>query len=345
MNVLVTGGLGYIGSHTVVQLIENGFTPVIVDNLANSSIEVLDRIKALTDHQACFYEADVRDEKCLEDIFSKHNIDGVMHFAGLKSVAESVADPLTYFDNNVSGSLSLVRAMTRANVKCLIFSSSATVYGEPERVPITEEASTGNIASPYGRSKHMVEQCLTDLQSATPDSSICLLRYFNPVGAHPSGVIGEDPKGTPNNLMPFIAQVAVGKREKLSVFGNDYPTPDGTGIRDYIHVMDLAAGHVAAFQKLADKSGLHVFNLGTGKGTSVMQMIYTFSVACDANIPFEICPRRAGDIAEYWADPSKASRELDWHARYSLMEMAEDTWRWQVNNPNGYTSPRTFSEE
>ncbi|KUI98053.1 UDP-glucose 4-epimerase GalE [Vibrio sp. MEBiC08052] len=338
MNVLVTGGMGYIGSHTCVRLIEAGMTPVIIDNLCNAKIEVLSRIEALTGKQPLFYQGDVRDDAFLDSVFANHDIQAVIHFAGLKAVGESVAKPLEYYDNNVNGSLVLARCMRKAGVKSLVFSSSATVYGDPDMVPMTEESPTGATTNPYGRSKYMVEQCLSDLFLAEGDWSMTLLRYFNPVGAHPSGTMGEDPQGVPNNLMPFIAQVAVGRREKLSVFGHDYPTPDGTGVRDYIHVMDLADGHIAALKALGEQSGLHIYNLGTGKGSSVLEMVEAFSKACGHPVLYELCPRRPGDIAECWASTEKAERDLGWKATRSVEEMAADTWNWQINNPQGYST-------
>ncbi|EOH0514964.1 UDP-glucose 4-epimerase GalE [Vibrio fluvialis] len=336
MDVLITGGMGYIGSHTCVQMIAAGMTPIMVDNLCNAKAEVLNRIEALTGVRPAFYQGDLRDEAFLDSVFAKHDVQAVIHFAGLKAVGESVSKPIEYYDNNVNGTLVLVRSMRNAGVKSLVFSSSATVYGDPQTVPITETSPTGATTNPYGRSKYMVEQCLSDLVIAEPEWSITLLRYFNPVGAHPSGTMGEDPQGIPNNLMPFIAQVAVGRREKLAVFGNDYATPDGTGIRDYIHVMDLADGHIAALQAVGTQAGLHIYNLGTGKGSSVLDMVNAFSQACGKAVPYEICPRRPGDIAECWASTEKAQRELGWQAKLSLADMTADTWRWQSNNPQGY---------
>lgn len=336
MDVLITGGMGYIGSHTCVQMIAAGMTPIMVDNLCNAKAEVLNRIEALTGVRPVFYQGDIRDEAFLDSVFAKHDVQAVIHFAGLKAVGESVSKPIEYYDNNVNGTLVLVRSMRKAGVKSLVFSSSATVYGDPQTVPITETSPTGATTNPYGRSKYMVEQCLADLVVAEPEWSITLLRYFNPVGAHPSGTMGEDPQGIPNNLMPFIAQVAVGRREKLAVFGNDYATPDGTGVRDYIHVMDLADGHIAALQAVGTQAGLHIYNLGTGKGSSVLDMVNAFSQACGKAVPYEICPRRPGDIAECWASTEKAQRELGWQAKLSLADMTADTWRWQSNNPQGY---------
>ncbi|MBL4242776.1 UDP-glucose 4-epimerase GalE [Vibrio fluvialis] len=336
MDVLITGGMGYIGSHTCVQMIAAGMTPIMVDNLCNAKAEVLNRIEALTGGRPAFYQGDIRDEAFLDSVFAKHDVQAVIHFAGLKAVGESVSKPIEYYDNNVNGTLVLVRSMRKAGVKSLVFSSSATVYGDPQTVPITETSPTGATTNPYGRSKYMVEQCLSDLVIAEPEWSITLLRYFNPVGAHPSGTMGEDPQGIPNNLMPFIAQVAVGRREKLAVFGNDYATPDGTGVRDYIHVMDLADGHIAALQAVGTQAGLHIYNLGTGKGSSVLDMVNAFSQACGKAVPYEICPRRPGDIAECWASTEKAQCELGWQAKLSLADMTADTWRWQSNNPQGY---------
>ncbi|MDV5169136.1 UDP-glucose 4-epimerase GalE [Photobacterium rosenbergii] len=336
MKVLVTGGMGYIGSHTCVQMIEAGLEPIILDNLCNSKEAVLERVETLTGTKPTFYQGDIRDREILDQVFSEHEISSVIHFAGLKAVGESVEKPLEYYDNNVHGTLMLVDAMKHAGVNSLVFSSSATVYGDPEEIPIKETTPTGKVTNPYGRSKYMVEECLRDIQVAAPEMSITLLRYFNPVGAHPSGIMGEDPQGIPNNLMPFIAQVAVGRREYLSVFGNDYPTPDGTGIRDYIHVMDLADGHIAALRAVGEKAGLHIFNLGTGKGSSVLEMVDAFSKACGHDVAYKICPRRPGDIAECWADPAKARAELGWEAKFDVTAMAVDTWRWQSENPNGY---------
>lgn len=335
MNILVTGGSGYIGSHTCIQMIEAGMTPIILDNLYNSKLLVLDRIQQVTGVRPTFYQGDIRDSAILQTIFTEHHIDGVIHFAGLKAVGESVEKPLMYYDNNVSGTLNLVREMDKAGVRSLIFSSSATVYGDPASVPIREDFPT-SATNPYGRSKLMVEECLRDFHHANPEWSITLLRYFNPVGAHQSGLLGEDPQGIPNNLLPFVAQVAVGRREKLGVFGNDYPTPDGTGVRDYIHVVDLADGHLAALNKVGQQAGLHIFNLGTGQGNSVLEMVAAFEKAAERPIAYEIKPRRAGDIAECWADPSYAAEVLGWKATRSLEAMVADTWRWQSNNPNGY---------
>lgn len=336
--VLVTGGLGYIGSHTCVQMIQQGMQPIILDNLHNASLEVLNRIEAITGTKPVFYQGDVRDSQILDTIFANHQIHSVIHFAGLKAVGESVEKPIEYYDVNVNGTLVLVESMKKAGVKSLIFSSSATVYGEPEHIPLTEDASVGNTNSPYGTSKYMVERILTDLNIADNTWSISLLRYFNPVGAHNSGLMGEDPNGIPNNLTPFIAQVAVGRRKELAVFGGDYPTKDGTGVRDYIHVMDLADGHIAALNKVSQQAGLHIYNLGTGTGTSVLEVVAAFEKAVGKPIPYSISARRPGDIAEYWSTPAKAQRDLGWTAKYSIQDMADDVWRWQSMNPNGYKS-------
>lgn len=341
MKVLVTGGMGYIGSHTCIQMIQAGMTPVILDNLYNSKATVLARIEQVTGVRPQFVLGDVRDQTLLVEVMQQQQIEAVIHFAGLKAVGESVQKPLEYYDNNVHGSLVLVAAMREAGVKSLIFSSSATVYGDPASVPITESFPT-SATNPYGRSKLMVEECLNDFQQANPDWSITLLRYFNPVGSHPSGLLGEDPQGIPNNLMPFVAQVAVGRREHLSVFGSDYPTKDGTGVRDYIHVMDLADGHIAALQKVGTQAGLHIYNLGTGKGYSVLEMVKAFETAAGCAVPYQLVERRAGDIAECWADPTKAAQQLGWQATRTLDEMTQDTWRWQSNNPQGYPPEYTL---
>ncbi|MCL9773297.1 UDP-glucose 4-epimerase GalE [Vibrio methylphosphonaticus] len=338
MKVLVTGGMGYIGSHTCVQMLESGIEPIIIDNLCNANQAVIERVKELTGEAPKFYLGDIRDEALLDRIFSENEIQSVIHFAGLKAVGESVAKPIEYYDNNVNGTLVLARAMRNAGVKSIIFSSSATVYGDPETVPITEDSPVGNTTNPYGTSKFMVERCLSDVFTSDEEWSITLLRYFNPVGAHPSGTMGEDPQGIPNNLMPFIAQVAVGRREKLAVFGDDYPTLDGTGVRDYIHVMDLADGHVAALKAVGLKSGLHIYNLGTGKGSSVLEMVDAFEKASGKPIPYDLHPRRPGDIAECWADAKKAEADLNWKATRTLQDMTTDSWHWQSSNPNGYDS-------
>ncbi|HFR4114833.1 TPA: UDP-glucose 4-epimerase GalE [Yersinia enterocolitica] len=336
MYVLVTGGSGYIGSHTCVQLIEAGYQPVILDNLCNSKSSVLARIHQLTGYTPELYQGDIRDRALLDKIFATHPIHAVIHFAGLKAVGESVSKPLEYYNNNVFGTLVLLEAMRAAQVKNFIFSSSATVYGDQPQIPYVESFPTGSPSSPYGRSKLMVEQILQDVQLADPQWNMTILRYFNPVGAHPSGLMGEDPQGIPNNLMPFIAQVAVGRRESLAIFGNDYPTPDGTGVRDYIHVVDLADGHVAAMKKLHNQPGVHIFNLGAGVGHSVLQVVEAFSKACGKPLAYHFAPRREGDLPAYWADPTKAAEQLGWRVSRSLDEMAADTWRWQSQNPQGY---------
>ena len=334
MTVLVTGGAGFIGSHTVVELLEAGYEVVVVDNLCNANEESLRRVKEITGKELVFYPYDVRDRKKLEEVFSAHKIDWVIHFAGLKAVGESVQKPILYYDNNLVSTLVLLETMTKFNVRNFVFSSSATVYGEPERLPLDEDCRLST-TNPYGTTKLMQERILKDLYRADNTWNIALLRYFNPVGAHPSGRIGEDPKGIPNNLMPYVAQVASGKLQKIGVFGNDYPTPDGTGVRDYIHVVDLARGHVAAIKNL-DQPGVHIYNLGTGKGYSVLDMIHAFEKACGKTLPYEIKPRRAGDIATCYCDASKAAKELGWTAENGIREMCEDSWRWQSNNPNGY---------
>lgn len=336
MRILVTGGAGYIGSHTCVELLNQGQEVVVVDNLCNSSEESLNRVKQITGKDVTFYKADLLDKDAMEEIFSKETIDAVIHFAGLKAVGESVAKPLEYYHNNITGTLVLCDVMRNHGVKKIIFSSSATVYGDPAFVPITEDCPKGAITNPYGQTKSMLEQILTDLH-ADPEWSVILLRYFNPVGAHKSGLIGEDPAGIPNNLTPYITQVAVGKLKEVGVFGNDYDTPDGTGVRDYIHVVDLAIGHVKAVDKLAQSEpDVRIYNLGTGKGFSVLQMIEAFSKACGKQIPYVIKPRRPGDIAECYADAALAKKELGWEAERGIDEMCEDSWRWQSNNPNGY---------
>jgi len=333
--ILVTGGAGYVGSHACVALIEAGYEVVVLDNLCNSSSIVLQRLQEICGTAPVFIEGDVRDRACLEQIFHTYAISAVLHFAGLKAVGESVAMPLEYYDNNVAGSITLLAAMRDAGVRNLVFSSSATVYGDPATVPIREDFALAP-TSPYGRTKHMVEDILADWQHANPDWSIGRLRYFNPVGAHPSGRIGEDPRGFPNNLMPFVAQVAVRQREKLFVFGNDYATPDGTGVRDYIHVMDLVDGHVVALDYVCRQRGLHTINLGTGKGVSVLEMVGAFERASGQSIPYEIVARRPGDIAACWADPGLAQELLSWRATRTLQQMCEDAWRWQAGNPKGY---------
>lgn len=335
MKILVTGGAGYIGSHTCVELLKEGCEVVIVDNLANSSHKAVDIVQDITGKELTFYQTDILNKEELETIFEKEQVDAVIHFAGYKAVGESVAKPLEYYRNNVIGTIVLCETMKKFNVKNLVFSSSATVYGAPKTVPIREDfpLSTTN---PYGTSKLMIERILEDLQVAEPEWNIILLRYFNPVGAHESGRIGEDPKGIPNNLVPYITQVAVGKRDLLSVYGDDYDTPDGTGVRDYLHVVDLATGHVRAIEKLKDKKGLSIYNLGTGIGYSVLEMVETFRKVTGKEIPYQIVSRRPGDIATCYADVSKAKEELHWEAKKTLKEMCEDSWRWQTNNPNGY---------
>lgn len=336
MAILVTGGAGYIGSHTCIELINAGYDVVVADNLCNSSKESLKRVEKIVGKEVKFYEADIRDAKAMANIFANEDISAVIHFAGLKAVGESVAKPMEYYDNNINGTLVLCNAMRNAGVKNIIFSSSATVYGDPAFIPITEECPKGQCTNPYGWTKSMLEQILTDFHTSDSDWNVVLLRYFNPVGAHKSGTIGEDPKGIPNNLMPYITQVAVGKREFLGVFGNDYDTPDGTGVRDYIHVVDLAIGHVKALKKIEEKAGVCVYNLGTGNGYSVLDMVKAFSKACGHDLPYKILDRRPGDVAMCYADPAKAKAELGWEAVRGLDEMCEDSWRWQSNNPNGY---------
>jgi UDP-glucose 4-epimerase len=333
--VLVTGGAGYIGSHASAALIEAGYDVVVLDNLCNSSRVALERLQEICSKSPIFVQGDVRDRDCLDQIFRAHTITAVLHFAGLKAVGESVEMPLEYYDNNVAGSLILLAAMQHAGVTNMVFSSSATVYGDPASVPIREDF-TLSPTNPYGRSKLMVEDILADWQAANPEWSVCRLRYFNPVGAHPSGLIGEDPQGFPNNLMPFVAQVAVGAREKLFVFGDDYATPDGTGVRDYIHVMDLVEGHVVALDYICRHPGLHTINLGTGNGVSVLDMVKAFEHASGKTVPYEIVKRRPGDIAACWADPGLAQAVLQWKASRSLAQMCEDAWRWQQGNPRGY---------
>ena len=336
MSILVTGGVGFIGSHTVVELQNAGYDVVVLDNLCNANPKVLDRIEAITGKKVPFYQADIRDREALNEIFDKESIDSVIHFAGLKAVGESVQKPLEYYDNNISGTLVLVDVMRQHGCKNIIFSSSATVYGDPAFVPITEECPKGVCTNPYGWTKSMLEQILSDIQKADNEWNVVLLRYFNPIGAHKSGTIGENPNGIPNNLMPYITQVAVGKREELGVFGDDYDTPDGTGVRDYIHVVDLALGHVKALKKIEEKAGLKIYNLGTGCGYSVLDVVHNFEKASKVKIPYSIKPRRAGDIATCYADASKAKEELGWEAQYGILEMCEDSWRWQKNKTNGY---------
>lgn len=334
--ILITGGAGYIGSHTALELLNDGYEVVVYDNLCNSSRESVRRVEELTGKKISFYEGDVLDREALDAMFATEKIDAVIHCAALKAVGESVRKPLQYYHNNITGTLTLMGAMRDANVKNIVFSSSATVYGNPEEMPITEDCPKGECTNPYGWTKSMMEQIMTDLQKADPEWNVILLRYFNPVGAHKSGRIGEDPKGIPNNLMPYISQVAVGKLEKLGVFGDDYDTPDGTGVRDYIHVVDLAIGHVKAIHYIFTNPGLDVINLGTGVGYSVLDMVKAFGKAIGRDLPYEIKPRREGDIAMCYADPTKALKVLGWKAERGLEEMCADTWRWQSQNPEGY---------
>lgn len=338
MAILVTGGAGYIGSHTCVELLNAGYEVVVLDNLSNSSEEALRRVEEITGKKVSFYEADLLDRPAVQAVFEKETIGAVIHFAGLKAVGESVAKPLEYYHNNITGTLILCDEMRKHGVKKMIFSSSATVYGDPAFVPITEDCPKGVITNPYGQTKGMLEQILTDLHTADPEWNVVLLRYFNPIGAHESGKIGEDPKGIPNNLVPYLAQVAVGKRACLGVFGNDYPTPDGTGVRDYIHVVDLAVGHVKALKKLEEPADVRIYNLGTGKGYSVLDVVKAYEKACKKPIPYEIKERRAGDVATCYADASKAKAELDWTAKRGIEEMCADSYHWQSMNPDGYRS-------
>ncbi len=335
MAVLVTGGAGFIGSHTVVVLQESGYDVVVLDNLCNASEKCLERVEKITGKKVPFYKTDIRDRDGLEEIFSKEKIDSVIHFAGLKAVGESVEMPWEYYENNISGTLILLDVMRKHNVKNFIFSSSATVYGDPAEIPITENCPKGQCTNPYGWTKSMLEQILSDIQKADPSWNVILLRYFNPIGAHKSGTIGDNPNGIPNNLMPYITQVAVGKLPELGIFGNDYDTPDGTGVRDYIHVMDLADGHVKALKKIDENCGLEIYNLGTGNGCSVLELVKNFEEASGVKIPYSIKPRRAGDIATCYANADKAKKELGWEAKYNIKDMCEDSWRWQKNNPNG----------
>lgn len=338
--VLVTGGCGFIGSHTVVCLLEQGYQVVIVDDLSNSSEKVLDRIDQIVGAEAAerlsFYRADVADREALDVIFDENDVDAVIHFAGYKAVGESVQKPIEYYSNNIGNTLVLVDAMRNHGCKSIIFSSSATVYGDPDALPLTESSPKKPATNPYGWTKWMIEEILAGLYTADPEWNVVLLRYFNPIGAHPSGLMGEDPKGIPNNLLPYVAQVAVGRRDAVHVFGNDYDTPDGTGVRDYIHVMDLATGHVAALAWMAGRTGVEVFNLGTGNGTSVLEIISAFSKACGRELPYVIEPRRAGDVTANYADCTKAREMLGWEARYDITDMCRDGWNWQSHNPNGY---------
>ena len=358
MKILVTGGAGYIGSHTCVELLNAGYDVVVMDNLYNASEKAIERVEQITGKKVTFYKTDMLDREGVKKIFDNEKIDAVIHFAGLKAVGESVHKPIEYYHNNMTGTLILCDEMRNHGVKNIIFSSSATVYGNPAQIPITEECPKGTPTNPYGWTKSMLEQVLTDIHTADPEWNVILLRYFNPIGAHKSGLIGEDPKGIPNNLLPYVAQVAVGKLECIQVFGNDYPTPDGTGVRDYIHVVDLARGHVKALDFMGGKvgtgkaiglgsiegastedgtrTGVAIFNLGTGTGSSVLDVIHAFEKACGKKLPYKICPRRPGDIATNYAACDKAREELGWVAEYDLARMCEDSWRWQSNNPNGY---------
>lgn len=338
MAILVTGGAGYIGSHTCVELLKEGYEVVVVDNLCNSSEKSLERVERITGKKVTFYKADLLDKAALSKVFDRENIDSVIHFAGLKAVGESVSKPLEYYHNNITGTLVLCDVMREHGCKNIVFSSSATVYGDPAFVPITEECPKGQCTNPYGQTKSMLEQILTDLNVADPEWNVILLRYFNPIGAHESGLIGEDPKGIPNNLVPYIAQVAVGKLDHLNVFGDDYDTKDGTGVRDYIHVVDLAIGHVRAIEKLKDKEGVSIYNLGTGNGYSVLEVVKAYEKACGKEIKYEIKPRRPGDIATCYAEAAKAAKELHWKAERGIEKMCEDSWRWQSMNPDGYRS-------
>lgn len=336
MNILVTGGAGYIGSHTVIELINAGHSVVVVDNLVNASRVALQRVEQIVGRNVPFYETDIRDRKGMGHVFAENSFDCVIHFAGLKAVGESVQKPLEYYDNNITGTLVLLDVMRRAGCKNIIFSSSATVYGNPAVVPITESCPKGSCTNPYGHTKSMLEEILRDLHVADPAWNVVLLRYFNPIGAHASGLIGENPSGVPNNLMPYITQVAVGRLHELHVFGNDYPTHDGTGVRDYIHVVDLAKGHVKALQAIADKCGVEVYNLGTGTGYSVLDLVHAFEKATGISIPYVVDPRRAGDIASCYSDPSKAWTQLGWRAEHGIEDMCRDSWNWQRQNPGGF---------
>lgn len=336
MQILVTGGAGYIGSHTCVELLNAGYDVIVVDNLYNSNQKAIDRIEQITQKKVKFYKEDILSKEALKKIFSENQIDAVIHFAGLKAVGESVQKPVEYYTVNIAGTLNLIDVMRTYGCKNIIFSSSATVYGEPAQIPITEACPKGTCTNPYGWTKWMLEQILTDVHTSDPEWNVILLRYFNPIGAHESGLIGEDPKGIPNNLLPYVAQVAIGKLKCVGVFGNDYDTPDGTGVRDYIHVVDLAKGHVKALNKIKEKAGCKVYNLGTGKGYSVLDVIHAFSKACGHDIPYEIKPRRAGDIATCYSKCDLAKEELGWQAEYDLDAMCASSWKWQTMNPNGY---------
>ena len=338
--VLVTGGAGFIGSHTVVELLNCNYQVVIVDDLSNASEVAVSRVRQIVGDEKAqnltFYKANVLDRDAMEKIFTDHNIDRVIHFAGFKAVGESVTKPIEYYHNNIENTLVLVDVMRNHGCKSIVFSSSSTVYGDPDSLPLTEQSPKKSATNPYGWTKWMIEQILTDLHAADPEWNVVLLRYFNPIGAHPSGLIGEDPKGIPNNLVPYVAQVAVGKREAVQVYGNDYPTPDGTGVRDYIHVCDLASGHVSALRWMNGREGVEVFNLGTGTGSSVLDVIRAFSKACGKELPYVIRERRGGDIAANWCDATKAEREMGWKAQYDLADMCRDSWNWQSRNPNGF---------
>ena len=339
MKILVTGGAGYIGSHTCVELLNNGYEVVVMDNLYNASEKAVERVQQITGKTLKFYNADMLDQPAMDQIFEAEKPDAVIHFAGYKAVGESVVKPIEYYHNNMTGTLLLCDTMRKHGCKNIIFSSSATVYGDPLQIPISEECPKQNPTNPYGQTKTMLEQVLMDIHRADPEWNVTLLRYFNPIGAHKSGLIGEDPKGIPNNLLPYVAQVAIGKLKCVGVFGNDYDTPDGTGVRDYIHVVDLARGHVKALEKFKENKGVLIYNLGTGHGYSVLQVIAAFSKACGKEIPYEIKPRRAGDIATCYCTPAKAKAELGWEAEYGIEEMCADSWRWQSQNPNGYNDP------
>ena len=336
MSILVTGGAGYIGSHTVVELLNQGEDVVIVDNLVNSSVKSLDGVEQITGKRPKFYECDIRDKAGLDAIFEKEDISACIHFAGLKAVGESVAKPWLYYENNINGTLVLLKSMEEHGVKNIVFSSSATVYGDPKEIPITENCPKGEITNPYGQTKSMLEQILMDIQKADNAWNVVLLRYFNPIGAHESGLIGENPNGIPNNLMPYITQVAVGKREFLGVFGNDYDTVDGTGVRDYIHVVDLAIGHLRALDKIKENPGVAIYNLGTGHGYSVLEVVSNFEKATGVKIPYKIMPRRPGDIATCYASPEKAKKELNWEAKRDIYDMCKDSWKWQSTHPDGF---------
>lgn len=334
--ILVTGGAGYIGSHTVVELIEAGYEPIIVDDLSNSKAEVINRIEKITGKRPIFYHVSLLNEPEFEKIFQKEHIDAVIHFAGFKAVGESVAQPLKYYDNNLNSTIILLKNMLKYKVNNIVFSSSATVYGDPERVPIDEECKVGGVTNPYGRTKFIIEEILKDVSKVHPELNITILRYFNPIGAHNSGLIGEDPNGIPNNLMPYITQVAIGKLQQLGVFGDDYHTIDGTGVRDYIHVVDLAKGHLASLVKMENNPGLLIYNLGTGHGVSVLEMVHAFERANKITIPYVIKERRPGDIDACYADCSKANKELGWHCQFNVEDACRDSWNWQKNNPKGY---------